>query len=163
LIVNPVFELLCVARVAAQREDAAPFKLGEGAHAEVEWVDVASLERERRPLALVARLVGRLWLLQGSIFVAMEVAERLGSGSPIDGAYRDHLLIVGLAVQLVVALAGAVLLLLLHRTAVVIVAAVRRLPAPQPPRSVGADSTRISAMPLSPLAGATGVRGPPPA
>ena len=129
----------------------------------VRQLDAASPERERRPIALVARLGGRLWLLQGSIFVAMEVAERLGSGSPIAGVFRDHLLVVGLAAQLLVALAGAVLLLLLHRTAVVIVAAVRRLPTPQPPRVVGADSIRISAMPLSPLAGATGVRGPPPA
>ena len=55
--------------------------------------------------------------VQTGAFVAMEVGERLLSGAPLHDLTHGSLLVIGLAVQLVVATAGAALLRLTDRTA----------------------------------------------
>lgn len=62
-----------------------------------------------------AQLAGRLALVQVGAFVAQEVAERLLSGSGLHDLGYGHLLIVGVAAQIAMALAGAALLRWLAR------------------------------------------------
>ncbi len=56
-----------------------------------------------------------LALVQASMFVAMEVAERLATGAPIAGVFSHGILFVGIAVQLLLAFGLAVVVTLLSR------------------------------------------------
>jgi hypothetical protein len=106
-------------------------------------------------------LFARLSVLQTAIFAVLEVAERAFAGVPI-AEVTDHLFLpLGIAMQAVVALAGAIILVLLHR-AVAGLVALRRAIAPgarvarEPSRPRPADVV-VTTLP----AGSAGVRGPP--
>jgi hypothetical protein len=62
-------------------------------------------------------LAGTLAAIQVGAFVGQEVVERLVAGSPLAGLAHDHVLAVGLAAQVVVAIAGALVLRWLARQA----------------------------------------------
>lgn len=62
-----------------------------------------------------APLAGRLALVQVGAFMVQEVAERLLSGSGLHDLGQGHVLVVGVATQIAVAVAGAVLLRWLAR------------------------------------------------
>jgi hypothetical protein len=66
--------------------------------------------RRSDPLESLSGLALRLGILQVAAFVGLEVLERLLSGSPLDAFVGDRLLIVGVAAQLLVAAAGAILM-----------------------------------------------------
>jgi hypothetical protein len=104
-------------------------------------------------------VVGRLALLQCGAFAAMEVVERLASGAPVSGVLAGHLLFVGLAIQVLVAGLGALVLRWLTRAAEWIGVRLRRprrrVPVAWPfPPSVGVR-TRLATL------GSVRVRAPP--
>src|SRR4051794_7567244 len=61
----------------------------------------------------------RLAAIQVSIFVLMELAERIAAGAPVAGVAVHGLLVLGVAVQLLLAFAGAALVSLLDRAGAV--------------------------------------------
>jgi len=63
-----------------------------------------------------SRLAGRLGLVQVLAFGGLEVVERIVAGAPLRHLASDHILVVGMAVQVVVAVAGAAFLWWLART-----------------------------------------------
>ena len=108
-----------------------------------------------------ARDVVQLSAVQTGAFAAMEVAERLLSGAPLDDLVHGPLLAIGLAVQLLVATAGAASLRLTDRTA----AAADDLrtilpPLPTSPPMVAVPVTACTPPPR-PSLGSFGGRGPP--
>jgi hypothetical protein len=72
--------------------------------------------------------IARLAVVQAVGFTGMEMVERLGSGAPVAGLFTHHLLVLGLAVQLLVAVAGGAFLFCLSRAARSVAEAVRSLP-----------------------------------
>jgi hypothetical protein len=78
------------------------------------------------------RLAWRLGALQAGAFVAMELGERLVSGTGFGELFTDHLFGIGIVVQLVIASVGALLLLWLGRVVVRIAAALARSPLRRP-------------------------------
>jgi hypothetical protein len=97
---------------------------------------------------------------QSIAFVAMEVGERLASGASMHDLTHGPLLALGLAVQLVVAIAGAGLLRLTDRVAegADALAAIVAPPAPFP---VTAVAGHAAVAPLRPAMRATASRAPP--
>jgi hypothetical protein len=79
------------------------------------WFLRAVTGRDRSPVR-PSTLFGRLARLQVTGFAAMEVVERVASGTPLIELVRDHV-VVGLAVQLLLAWLAARLLAALTRTA----------------------------------------------
>jgi hypothetical protein len=63
-----------------------------------------------------SRLACRLGLVQVLAFGGLEVAERIVAGAPLRHLTSDHILVIGMAMQVVVALAGAAFLRWLART-----------------------------------------------
>jgi len=63
-----------------------------------------------------SRLAGRLALVQVLAFGGLEVVERIVAGAPLRHLASDHILVIGMAVQVVVAVAGAAFLRWLART-----------------------------------------------
>jgi hypothetical protein len=63
-----------------------------------------------------SRLAGRLGLVQVLAFGGLEVVERIVAGAPLRHLTSDHILVIGMAMQIVVALAGAAFLRWLART-----------------------------------------------
>jgi hypothetical protein len=97
--------------------------------------------------------------VQVSIFASMEVIERLASGAPVSGILDHGLFAIGIGVQLVLALAGAVVFALTYRAAEVTrtfaasaVAALRRMV------TIPAPVTRLA---TTPDRGPVTSRGPP--
>jgi len=74
-------------------------------------------------------LAGRLAAMQVVAFSALEVAERVRSGVPLGEMFHNHLFPIGVAIQFLVAAAGALLLLGLTRAAESIGSLFRRRPA----------------------------------
>jgi hypothetical protein len=72
------------------------------------------------------QLALRLALIQVVAFGALEAGERLVSGAGVSGMFAHHLFVVGIAVQLLVAVAGALLLRWLAAAARAIGASLRR-------------------------------------
>lgn len=104
----------------------------------------------------------RLIPLQVLAFMGMETAERVASGAPLSGLLDHHVLVVGLAFQVITAVAGAVVLTCLDRAVGRAVSAIRRRPASARSRvREFAGPLATLALPTRLLAGATGVRGPP--
>lgn len=56
------------------------------------------------------QLAGRLAAIQVAAFTALEVTERLRSGIPVGEMFHRHLFLLGVAIQVLVAFAGALLL-----------------------------------------------------
>jgi hypothetical protein len=82
-----------------------------------------------------ASLAGLLGGVQVTAFVGQELLERLVSRSPLGELVHDHILLIGVAVQILLALAGAAALRWLVRTSDRLVDVVARRAAP-PLRSV---------------------------
>ena len=105
-------------------------------------------------------LAARLSFVQLGAFIAMEMTERLAVGAPVAAMFGHHLFVLGLAVQVVVACAGALVLLLFGRVAAGICQSTSTHPLPQP-AVLARWPTLPTARPVEVLAGAGGVRGPP--
>ena len=83
------------------------------------------------------RTIGTLGLLQCGIFLTQETIERIAVGAPPETLFRDHVLPIGLLVQIVVAVVVTLVLFALARTVEAVVAALsRRGPAPRQGRSL---------------------------
>ena len=83
------------------------------------------------------RTIGTLGLLQCGIFLTQETIERIAVGAPPETLFRDHVLPIGLLVQIVVAVVVTLVLFALARTVEAVVAALsRRGPAPREGRSL---------------------------
>jgi hypothetical protein len=106
------------------------------------------------------RLAWRLGAFQAGAFVAMEVGERLVSGAGLGELFADHLFGIGVAVQLVIAAVGTLLLQWLGRVAVRIAAVLARAPRLRPARTlwVRPGSART---PRPAFAGSVSARAPP--
>jgi hypothetical protein len=107
-------------------------------------------------------LVSRLAILQVLAFGAMEVTERVAAGVPVGSLLSHHVFALGVAVQLLVACAGAVMLRWFGRTAericdLVLSIRLGRIGGARSP----VPTDRVF-LPAAPLAGAAGLRGPPP-
>lgn len=107
-----------------------------------------------------ARVAARLALLQVTLFVLLEVGERVASGAPLEGLLHHGLLPIGLAVQLLAAVGFALILRAVAGAAEALGRALRG------PAAEGGSGTRLN--PVAPivfrpslLAGAWGLRGPP--
>jgi hypothetical protein len=113
------------------------------------------------PVSAYPTLARRLGLLQAGAFVAMELTERAVAGMGFGDLARGGLLPLGVLIQLVVALIGALLLRLVLRAADRVAAA---LPSPDPFVRAAALSFDLPPAPARrirlPVATA-GVRGPP--
>ena len=107
------------------------------------------------------RLARVLVVAQTCAFAAQEVLERLVSGAPLGGLAHDHILVTGIAVQVVVAIVAAGILWLFARTATrlaAVVAARTRLPRVRVVFALPVTARRPHA-PLFATAGS--VRAPP--
>jgi hypothetical protein len=111
--------------------------------------------------APLAELAGRMALLQVAAFVGMEMAERLVAGAEVADLLSGDLLLVGLAIQILSALAGALLLHWLDRAVERIVLALRRAPLAARRALAHLPRREVEARHALVLAGAAGVRGPP--
>lgn len=116
--------------------------------------------RGRTTTPRIGPLIRKLATLQVLGFVALEVVERLASGTSLAGLLSHRLLMVGVLVQVLVAVASALAMGWLHRAAVVVGAALVQRPAPRvtPPR---VRPTWTPAPLRLTLAGAAGLRSPP--
>ncbi len=86
----------------------------------------------RRGSERFSRLAGRLGLVQVLAFGGLEVVERIVAGAPLRHLASDHILVIGMAVQVAVALAGAAFLRWLARTSSKLTeTALHRLPLPR--------------------------------
>ena len=103
----------------------------------------------------------RLAVLQLIGFTAMEVTERIAFGVPVGAMFLHHLYFLGVAVQILVAAAGALVLLWFARAVDRVRSAVLARP-----RAIGTSAARFARMaslvrlPML-LVGAVGLRGPP--
>jgi hypothetical protein len=83
------------------------------------------------------QLAMRLAVIQVGAFGALEAGERLVSGAAVAGMFSHHLFVLGIAIQLLVAVAGALLLRWLAAAAGAIGACIR---GDAPPEASGALS-----------------------
>jgi hypothetical protein len=110
-----------------------------------------------------SRIAARLSLLQVMAFIAMEVTERLVVGAPVAHLFHHRLFLMGLALQLIVASGGALLLLWFSRTAERVAEALGRPLLPRPrPAVLRTIRIEIQAIPPDPVRDGVGLRGPPP-
>src|ERR1051325_2842544 len=115
-----------------------------------EWAEPRSLVALTLPLAAI----------QVAGFTAMEFLERLMAGAPLAGAFHHGLFVLGLAVQVLVAAAGALLLLWLSRSGERLDAIVRSARVRQPVFR-GLAPQVVAMLPVDAQSGAAGVRDPP--
>jgi hypothetical protein len=108
----------------------------------------------------VAETAVALGALQVGAFVVLEIVERLVTHMPLHELVSDHLLAIGVVVQLGVALIGALVLRALARTAarLALVAVPPHTPRPSGLVPIPVPRT-LGLRPV--LVGAVGVRGPP--
>ena len=124
-------------------------------------VIVRALASERGRAESFRRLAGPMIVVQVAAFVGQEVLERLLTHTPLVDLLHDHLLLTGIVIQGVVALAGAVLLVQFGRVAARIAASIdgrRALPRPDA-RLAAAETLRLPV--FRALAGPASVRAPP--
>jgi hypothetical protein len=107
-----------------------------------------------------SRVALRLALLQVAAFTAMEATERLVAGAPVAGMFAHHVFVLGLALQILAAAAGALVLLWFGRFAERIAEILARVRFPRR-RPALAVPIRLATTPAHALRGAAGVRGPP--
>lgn len=116
--------------------------------------------REETEHSSTARLAWRLGSLQAGAFVAMELGERLVSGSGVGELFNSPLFGIGIVVQIGIAAIGAVLLRWIWRVAVRIADALVRPPRRRPAGMVWVRAA--SSRNLRPaFAGTLSARGPP--
>jgi hypothetical protein len=107
------------------------------------------------------RILVPLAALQAVVFTGTEIAERLTVGSPVGTLFQHHLFVLGLAVQFLVACAGALVLHALARSARAVAELLARRWAPAA-RTLSLGHHRGRAFrPALALAGAAGPRSPP--
>jgi hypothetical protein len=108
-------------------------------------------------------LAPRLGALQLAGFVLLEVSERVLWGSGLAHPLEEPVVIAGLALQLIVAVASALLLTVAAGLAVLIAKYFRRIAgAPRAPRALNVIGARALCSPqVLLLAGGAGARGPP--
>jgi hypothetical protein len=105
---------------------------------------------------LAARLAG----LQVLAFTAMEVTERIAAHQAAGQMFRHHIFLLGVAVQLAVAVAVAFVLLWFARAARRIVSAIAIRTSPGPPAASTRFDLQLAPRPRA-MSGAASVRGPP--
>jgi hypothetical protein len=115
--------------------------------------------REERSECGLFHSAGRLAVLQVTLFVCLEVGERLAAGAPLRGLIGHDLLPLGLVFQVLVAL-GLALILRALATVVEIVARALQAPRPRPLRAWSLPTPALQPSPLL-LSGGWGSRGPP--
>jgi hypothetical protein len=105
-------------------------------------------------------LLWRLGLAQIIAFTVLEVSERMAIGLSLATLWHHHLFLVGLAVQVVMAVAGSLLLLGFRRAVIRVLAAVRRVR----PRRAGTVALRPALVRLHhrPVVAEPGVGRAPP-
>jgi len=107
-------------------------------------------------------LASRLGLVQVAAFIGLEVVERLVAGAPLRHLASDHILVVGTAVQVVVAVAGAAFLWWLARTSTKLAETILlRAPLPRTGAVVALAGTSWSPGPAT-FGSIGNVRAPPP-
>jgi hypothetical protein len=124
-------------------------------------VVVRAFSRTEERTERFGRLARVLVVAQTCAFAAQEVLERLVSRAPLGGLAHDHILVTGIAVQIVVAIVAAGILWLFARTATrlaAVVAARTRLPRVRVVFALPVTARRPHA-PLFATAGS--VRAPP--
>lgn len=95
---------------------------------------------EDRRSRLFLSLLWRLGLSQLLAFTVLEVSERVAVGAPLSDLWQHHLFVLGLVVQIAVALAGSGLLVLFSRAVVRILARLRARRA----RAVSAPTAHLA-------------------
>jgi hypothetical protein len=117
-----------------------------------------SPQQRARFLPVATRLIG----IQVIGFSALEVIERMMVRAPVLEMFAHYTFALGILMQVITALAGAVIILLLTRTArqvYLLIKALRR------PHRISVTRVRAYSQPWSAfhhdIIGATGVRGPP--
>jgi hypothetical protein len=106
-------------------------------------------------------IAARLSLLQVVAFTAMEVTERLLVGAPVAHLFHHRIFLMGLALQLIVAVAGALLLMWFGRAAARVSDALHRPPLPRPTAVRTVPIELQTASPVDPVRDGVGLRGPP--
>lgn len=120
--------------------------------------------RNRDEAEGLASLAGTLALVQVGAFVGQEIIERLVAGWPLRGLAHDHVLSVGVVVQIAVALVGAAVLRWLARASARLVrAVVTARVAPIRPALIPATPVGADHHPGRFVASDPNVRAPPPA
>jgi hypothetical protein len=106
-------------------------------------------------------IAARLIFLQVAAFVAMEVTERLVVGAPVAHLFHHRIFLMGLALQVIVSAAGALLLVWFARAAERVAEGLcpPRLPRPSAVQTVRIEIQTVSS--LDPVRGGVGLRGPP--
>ena len=115
--------------------------------------------REQVPNRGLLRSACRLAILQVTLFVCLEVGERLAAGAPLRGLIGHDLLPLGLVFQVLVAL-GLALMLRALATVVEIVGRALEVRRPRPLRAWSLPTPALQPSPLL-LSGGWGTRGPP--
>jgi hypothetical protein len=120
----------------------------------------AMAERDATDRSSTARLALRLGALQAGAFIAMELGERLVSGTGFGELFDDHLFGIGIVLQLAIATVGALLLRWIGRVAFRIADALAR---PSRRRPAGTLWLRpgSSRSPQLAFAGIVSARAPP--
>jgi hypothetical protein len=106
-----------------------------------------------------ARDAAALFAVQSGVFLAMEIGERLLSGASLHDLTHGPLLAIGLGVQAVVAIAGAILMRLTERAAEAAGTLARS--GPTPARLIEAIPAVAVASPRRPEGRAPSSRAPP--
>jgi hypothetical protein len=118
---------------------------------------IAARQHERF-LPVATRLVG----IQVVGFSALEVIERMMVRAPVLEMFAHYTYVLGILMQLITALVGAVIILLLTRTVRQVYLSIKAL---RRPHRTAVTRVRADSQPWSPfhrdIVGATGVRGPP--
>jgi hypothetical protein len=123
-------------------------------------VFLSRLTRSDAVPASTARWCARLAAFQVGAFAAMELVERLASDAPLAGLLHGGLLPLGLAIQVGVALVGAVAVRWLLRLAD-LARETGRATALRPPTGAVAWSPTATLVPVAVGHLAPGIRGPP--
>jgi len=113
------------------------------------------------PVESYTRILVPLAALQAIVFTGTETVERLASGAPIGSLFQHHLFAMGLAVQFLVACAGALVLHALGRSAHAVADLLARRWAHAPRTLLFGRARDPEFRPTLALSGAAGPRGPP--
>jgi hypothetical protein len=109
----------------------------------------------------LSRLGLHLAAVQVTVFAMLEITERLAVGAPLGELFHEHIFVFGLALQVLIAAAGALVVLWLDRAAAAVCRRLRErsLRSVRRSRPQGLPDRSVR-LPLVAYA-AAGVRGPP--
>lgn len=117
-------------------------------------------ERTLAPSQRLSSLVLQLGAIQSGAFLAMEIIERVAAHVPVATLFTGHVLVLGLAFQVLTASLGALLLRWLHR-AVAAVVGVLRASCRSPVATTTGGVPDAPFVLRAAMTGASGLRGPP--